>query len=119
MHWVSNIDQHPYNMTLDGQGSEAEVSKVMNEISKGVEVDEETAGELDAAAMTLLASAGLTPREMVSWAAVPTKVALNNMSAPNLSKQAIDLFKMVCACMGEDGKGGVVAEPKVKREMMK
>ena len=65
MHWVSNIDQHPYNMTLDGQGSEAEVSKVMNEISNGVEVDEETAGELDAAAMTLLASAGLTPREMV------------------------------------------------------
>ncbi|GMH81694.1 hypothetical protein TrVE_jg3089 [Triparma verrucosa] len=63
-------------------------------------------------------SVQLTPREMVSWAAVPTKVALNNMSTPNLSKQAIDLFKMVCACMGEDGKGGVVAEPKVKRDMV-
>lgn len=40
------------------------------------------------------------------------------MSTPNLSKQAIDLFKMVCACMGEDGKGGVIAEPKVKRDMV-
>ncbi|GMH75701.1 hypothetical protein TrLO_g553 [Triparma laevis f. longispina] len=63
-------------------------------------------------------SVQLTPREMVSWASVPTKVALNNMSTPNLSKQAIDLFKMVCACMGEDGKGGVIAEPKVKRDMV-
>ena len=64
------------------------------------------------------ASVALTPKEMVSWTPHPSEVALTTLSRPSLRKQGLDLFKALCACMGEDGRGYVVKRPKISRGMV-
>jgi hypothetical protein len=55
---------------------------------------------------------------MVTWGPLPTKNPLTKMSTPALEKAAGSLFKAVCDCMGEDGKGGVHPELRTSRSLV-
>jgi len=55
----------------------------------------------------------MTPKEMVSWSTIPLKTPLNPMSSVAKEKVAIEIFRAVCAAMGEDGHNGVVRNPTI------
>ena len=48
----------------------------------------------------------------------PVAARITKMSTPALEKAAGSLFKAVCDCMGEDGKGGVHPELRTSRSLV-